>query len=197
MESFNNSYRAKEAVEKKTKPRTEKVVKGEVKTKEAKRSFFKEFFAKDVGEIKEYMIFDVLMPKTKDVLFDFIDNAASMIIFGDGRKGKSKASNTYVSYNNYSSDKKSSGASIMQRRSDIIDKDVIFDRPEDAEEVLSGLMDILETYDFVSVGDYYQLVGTETTERDFKYGWKNLGSAKRERVRDGYILSLPKPVYLD
>ena len=198
MDNFNNSFKAKES---KQKPKVEGVVKGDVKAREAKRSFLKEFFAKDIGEIKEYMIFDVLMPKTKDVLFDIIDNAASMLIFGDGRKSKAKASNTYVSYNNYSSDKKPASSAIMSRRSDML-MEIIFADRADAEDVLNTLTDILDSYPDVSVADYYQAASSkdnpiEVTERDFHWGWKNLGGLEVKRVREGYILTLPRPISID
>lgn len=195
---FNNSYKAQEDNK---KPKTTTVVKGDVSVKEGKRSFLKEFFAKDIGEIKEYMIFEVLMPKTKDVLFDMIDNAASLIIFGDGRKGKAKASNTYISYNNYSSDKKPSASAIMARRSDIL-PEIIFKEMSDADDVLNSLIDIIESYNEVSVADYYQAVSNgdtkiDITERDYHWGWKSLGRTEIKRVRDGYILTLPRPISID
>ena len=52
--------------------------------------------------------------------------------------------------------------------------------------------ELLETYDIVSVADLYDLVGKTCNYTDNKYGWTNLRNAEPVRVRDGWLLKLPK-----
>ena len=56
---------------------------------------------------------------------------------------------------------------------------------------------MLETYGVVSVADMYDLVGITCNYTDNKYGWTNLRNAEPVRVRDGYMLKLPKAGPID
>jgi len=50
----------------------------------------------------------------------------------------------------------------------------------------------------VSVADLYELVGIQGSYTDNKYGWtKNIRNASVVRVRDGYLLKLPKALPFD
>ena len=62
----------------------------------------------------------------------------------------------------------------------------------EAEEVLDRMSEIIDTYGAVSVADLYDLVDVSGTYTDNNYGWDNLRNAEAVRVRDGYILKLPK-----
>jgi hypothetical protein len=63
--------------------------------------------------------------------------------------------------------------------------------------VLSSLVELIDTYDVATVADFYSSVGLEGEWSDNKFGWDNLSSAEVKRIREGYILVLPKPVALD
>ena len=67
----------------------------------------------------------------------------------------------------------------------------------DAEAVLEHLIDYTVEYEMASVADFYELVDFPTTYIDNKYGWNDLRNARVLRVRDGYILDLPKPEALE
>ena len=54
------------------------------------------------------------------------------------------------------------------------------------------MCEAIETYQMVSVADLYDLVGVTGDYTDNKYGWTNLRNAKVVRVRDGYMIDLPK-----
>ena len=71
----------------------------------------------------------------------------------------------------------------------------MFDDKRDAELVLSELCEAIDVYGWAKVSDFYSLVGE--TERNFTaqgYGWEALGNATIERVRDGWVIDLPRPV---
>ena len=74
--------------------------------------------------------------------------------------------------------------------------DIILESRVDAEDVISRMKEIIETYGFVRVTDLYDLVGITGDYTDNKYGWTNIRGAEPVRVRDGYMLKLPKAVPL-
>lgn len=59
------------------------------------------------------------------------------------------------------------------------------------------MQDLIDTYGMVSVADLYDLVGINGSYTDNKYGWTHLRSADVQRVRDGYLLKLPKALPFD
>ena len=70
--------------------------------------------------------------------------------------------------------------------------DIILESRAEAEDVISSMEKIIETYGFVRVADLYDLVGITCNYTDNNYGWTNIRSAESVKVRDGYMLKLPK-----
>ena len=62
----------------------------------------------------------------------------------------------------------------------------------EAEEVLSRMDELIDTYGVVSVADLYDLIGKSCEYTDNKYGWTNIRNAEPIRVYNGYMLKLPK-----
>ena len=75
--------------------------------------------------------------------------------------------------------------------------DIILDTRREAEEVLDRMQDLIDSYGMVSVADLYDLVGINGSYTDNKYGWTHLRSTDVQRVRDGYLLKLPKALPFD
>jgi hypothetical protein len=71
---------------------------------------------------------------------------------------------------------------------------MIIETEEDAEAVLDTLKKSAETYDYVTVCDYFDLLGLPTTYVTRGYGWtsKTISKAKVKKVRHGYEIKLPK-----
>lgn len=64
----------------------------------------------------------------------------------------------------------------------------------EAEAVLDELYKLVENYEFVSVGDYLELVGIGSTFTDQKMGWIELKDIQIKRITSaGFVLDLPKP----
>jgi biotin operon repressor len=59
------------------------------------------------------------------------------------------------------------------------------------------MYDLLKEYEMVSVQDLYTLLGKSSSYVDQKWGWMDLQGSQIRRVRDGYILELPKVTSLD
>ena len=76
--------------------------------------------------------------------------------------------------------------------------ELIYGTRADAENVLSGMSEIIDKYGFVTVADLYDISGLPGAYyTDSKIGWK--GSIKEstiKKVRDGYVIDLPKPEVL-
>lgn len=179
------------------KPKIKKVVKGNVKTK--KRSFGRKFadvfIGDDAADVKGYILQDVLVPSIKDTIIDIVTGGIEMLLLGERRsRGTRRPGNSnYVSYSSYYSGSKtqnrprSSGSSGRYYI-----EDIIFESRGEAEEALGQLIDIIKDYGMVSVADLYEMVGIPGAFTDHSWGWFDLGNASVRRVRDGYMLVLPK-----
>lgn len=183
------------------KPRVEKVVTTQAKRKKETTAdkFKKAFFGEDVVNVKDYVIFDVMIPALKATLSDMIGNGIEVLLFGESKGRRKKEGRSYASYYRKSDDRdreRNSRSSISSGRGA---DDIVLDSRGDAEEVLSQLSDLAYDYGQASVADLYDLVGISANFTDEKYGWfkGDLRTAGVSRVRDGYLLELPRPSRLD
>lgn len=197
----SNSYKSREAKQKAAeKPEIKKVVSGTVKTKKKSelRKLSDVFISEDAHTVKDYIIYDVLIPNAKNLLIDIITDTANILFGGSRRRsgGTTAFSKTsYISYDKYS-DRRSPSRYEESRRPGFNYDDIILETRSDAEEVLDQMNSLIETYDKVSVADMYDLVGKTAEYTHNKYGWTNLSNARPVRCRDGYMLELPKAMPL-
>jgi hypothetical protein len=200
----SNSYRSKQqkdnAVEKKE---IKKVVNGtaKVRKKSEIRKFTDVFISEDAANVKTYIVTDVLIPAAKKLISDIVTDGIDMILYGNaggGRRRDSSSRMPYVSYNRYSEPRDSRGNSGENRtRAGYNYDDVVLDSYGEAKGVLTAMDDLIDTYGIVSVADLYDLVGISPNPQDYKYGWVNIRNAEPVRVRDGYLLKLPKASPID
>jgi len=210
----NSRIKKVEAAPEVTKPKVEKVVTGVVKKQ--KRSFGKKmaetFLVDDTKSVGSYIIHDVLIPAGKSMVCDIVGwgGFAEMMLFGGlggnkrGGAGSSirRDGGSRVNYTSYSRDSRENQRdrpreiSRVGRARHDFDEVVLATRGE-AEEVLSILFDLTVTYGIASVADLYDAVGITSNFTDNKYGWTDLRGSDVTRVRDGYLLNLPRPVPLD
>ena len=184
--------------------RAEKVVQGKVKLKKKNevRKFADVFVAEDARNVKDYLLMEVAIPAIKNTIIDLITNGVTMLFNGETRSSSGrKRSGDYVSYRDYSSrdrdrdrrDRYDSGRS----RFDF--DDLVFGSRRDAEATLEQLDDIIERYGMASVLDLYESaeLGGSAPWTANKYGWTSLRSADVVKVRDGYVIKLPKAMPID
>lgn len=152
----------------------------------------------DSKNVFSYLWNDILVPAAKNMLFDMIRDGAEMRIFGEVRNRgvRNRQTGTYVSYDQISRDRDRREPRTHERKLSKPDEVLIEDRAE-AEEVLSRMYDYWETYGIVSLAEYYDLVGVAGDFTDNKWGWDNLKGSRILRVRDGYIVDLPKMIPLN
>ena len=189
----SNSHKSKGDVKKEDK-KIEKVATGKVKTKKKSgtNKFSDVFVTEDISNVKDYILYEVLLPAAKKTLSEIVSNGIDMLLYGE-TKSKSKSRGSKVSYSKYYDDREEDYRRSSRRRVLGYDyEDVILESRREAEEVLNRMEDLIDSYGVVSVADLYDLVGISGNYTDNKYGWTNLRAAGIERTRDGYLIVLPK-----
>ncbi len=190
--------------------RPEPVTKGKVivRKKPIGRRIFETFVKEDVPNIKEYVIHDWIVPAIKNFFFDGviggISDTIEMSLFGTtrGARGGSRVvrsqGQSYVQYQS-ASQGRTGNTSIrtVNNRAAHNFGDIILETRGEAEEVLSQLVDYTTDDKTASVADLYYLVGMDHNFTDQQWGWFDLSGASVDRVREGYILRLPKPVLIN
>lgn len=201
-----NSNRFKET-QKKEDPATqekkvEKVVTGVVKTK--KKSKFNQmmdgFISEDAKNVKSYVFGEVLIPAIKKAISDIVTDGIDIILYGESRGRNKRSAADRVSYRNYYDDR--GRGSRMNERQAIMAAgysydDIILSSRGEAEDVLARMDELMDTYGLVRVADLYDLVGITGNYTDNKYGWTNIRNADIVRVRDGYMIKMPRAVPID
>lgn len=192
-----NSHKSKteQAQEKKVnKP----VVQGTVKTRKRSgaRKFADVFISEDIESVKSYIMSDVLIPAIKKTILDVVD---TILYPGSDRRDRKKTNASNISYARCydNRDDYRRAYDSRQVRVGYSYDDIVLASRGDADEVLSRMDELLDSYPTVSVADLYDLIGKTGNYTDNKYGWTNLSSASVVRVRDGYMLKLPKATMLD
>ena len=192
----SNSHRSKEG---KTEALTdrkkvEKVVHGRVRTKPKSgvSKITDIFISEDAANVKSYIVMDVLVPAVKKAISDIVRDGIDMILYGESKGRKSSSASGYVSYRDYSRSDDRDRFRDSRSRSSYAHDDIILDSRGEAEEVLTRMDELIDTYGNVSVAELYDLVGKSSEYTDNKYGWTNIRNAEPIRVRNGYMLKLPK-----
>lgn len=202
MENYqSNSHKSKEKANIEDK-KIEKVITGTVKTKKKSevKKFTDIFISEDAGNVKSYILMDVLIPAIKKAISDIVTNGIDMMLYGEAGRTKKNSNASKVSYRSYydrDNERRRDYGSI-RTRSGYDYSDIILDSRGEAEDVLTRMDEIVETYGMVSVADLYELVGIQGQYTDNKYGWtSNIRNADVVRIRDGYLLKLPKALPFD
>lgn len=180
----------------------EKVVTGVVKTKKKSKfeGIMSNFISEDAKSVKSYVFGEVLIPAIKKAISDIVTDGIDIILYGESRgRNKNRPSN-YVSYSSYSNDRRD--RTRMNERQAIMAgsysyNDIILSSRGEAEDVLARMDELIETYGLVRVADLYDLVGITGNYTDNKYGWMNIRNAEIVRVRDGYMIKMPRAVPID
>ena len=175
------------------KNKVDKIVKGKVKTKK-KNSVLASFINDDLQDIKKYIVEDVLIPTIKKTITDVVKNSIDMFFYGEvSRSNRSNSSR--ISYSSYY-DRDREPRSRSRRNSLLID-DIVLESRAEAEEVLDRLDEMIEEFGMASVLNLYDLIGVTAPFTADKYGWTDIRNATAVRVRDGYLLKLPRVMALD
>ena len=193
----SNSHKSRET------PKPEKVVTGEIvkRKRNGVQRFADSLISGGIENVKELIWEDVIVPKAKDMISDMVRRIAEGACDGVdaalyGRKGR-RGDVTTVSYHSCYDKRKDGGKKGYRYGFDC--EDIFFTSRGDAERVLDEMRTRLNRYGAVSVADFYGYAGDETPVdyTDYDYGWTDLSKARISRVREGFVIDLPKVVYLD
>lgn len=196
-----NSNHFKQEQKQKEEKHLEKVVKGQVKTRKKSKlsKFTEEFISEDAKNVKSYVFGEVLIPAIKKAISDIVTDGIDIILYGESRKrGGSRSTADRVSYRSYyDRDIRDNRNRMSVNNYGYSYDDIILSSRGEAEDVLSRMDELIEMYGLVRVADLYDLVGLTGNFTDNKYGWTNIRSAEVMRVRDGYMIKMPRAVPID
>lgn len=197
---------------KETKKKIERVTTGDVVRRKQPlgRRFVSIFVGGDAKRAWVAVVSDVLIPAAKDMAADALSQGFERMIYGETRSRSRRPpfhsgynSSSHVSYNRYgqSSNKirqeePRRPISRSSRSGHNFDEIILTTRVE-AEEVIDRLFDLVSRYESATVADLYDLVGITSEYTDEKWGWTDIRGTDVSRIRDGYLLNLPKPDPLD
>lgn len=178
--------------------KVEKVVSGTVRAKKKRgiTRFTDAFLSEDIESVGSYVLLDVLIPSVKRALVDIVTNGVNMIFYGEKGTQERRPTASYISYNNYSKRNEPRETGYSRNR-DMEYDEIILESRGEAEEVLMRLDELVAQYGMASIADLYDLVGMSSSYTANKYGWTDLHRAKVVRVRDGYLIDMPRAIPLD
>lgn len=202
VEDYPSNANGLEKVERK-KEEVAPIIKGNVTKKSSVfRRVRDEFIHEDAPTVGNYILYDILLPALRDLVSDIGHGALDAAMGTNTRRYRSSSRDrdrSYISYDRYYDDRdrrrrdRDDERYESRRRSREFD-DFVFERRDDAEDVLDRMCDYLERYGDVPVSYFYDLCG-ETVPGDFTkddWGWTSLGSAKVVRSGRGYYIDFPK-----
>lgn len=206
----SNSRRARATppANKPEEKKIEAVVTGEVvrRKKPLGKRLIETFIGGSARNVAQYVMMDVLLPSARDTLADMVSQGVERLIFGEARSSSRRTgyrpggSTGYTQYNRMSG---GSGPLSARRdeperagthrvKSSDLDEIILATRVE-AEEVIDRLFDLVSRYGQATVSDLNDLVGQSSNYTDEKWGWTDVRGAGVTRIRNGYLLDLPRP----
>lgn len=208
MEEYvSNSLKSKEQKDEPEKRVEKPVVTSTVSTKKKNglRKFSEVFIAEDAANVGNYIWKDVLIPTIRDMVANAVKGSIDMMFYGSASKnGYSRNNAPRASYRAYYDDYNRRDYDNRVRTTSIYNfEPVPLDSRQDAEDLLTDMLDILQRYGICRVADMYDLVKTVDENgnpiflgkiTDNNYGWTDLRTACAEYDhRSGkWFLKLPK-----
>lgn len=202
----SNSHASRERTSDVRRPRIQKVVSGRVRTRE--RSLGSRLSNHLTGgegyqSILEYVLINVVLPGIKDLFYDSFMDGLHRALFGDGggSRRRSGGNRGFTPYRTISESKSTTSIrrGSEERARPKVDgiKEIVCDSRGEAELILDGLQELIKEYDHATVADLYDAAGMTSSFTHAKWGWETLRGANVRRVRDGYLVDMPRPIALD
>ncbi len=167
------------------------------------RKLAETFIKEDLKNVGTYVVQDVLIPAVGDTICTMVQESVERIFHGDGGYSYSDRGKSKVPYNSISSGRRrySSGPvreSITLENRDRFD-DPIFTYRDDALKVRDEMWERIGAYGQVTIARVKSMIGDESRSYvDNNWGWieDQVDNIEIRKVREGYRLFLPRPVYL-
>jgi hypothetical protein len=207
MDYQGNANKNKEAKNTPETPKKDiqKVVSGEVvvKPKTVGSRFKSIFFGGDASSAMHYVFSEVLIPALKRLAVESVSQGADRLVYGNNsaprRRGGASPYSTRIQYNNpvvrmdprqstYLPDQNPASRWLRESKNA---GDVIVGSKDDADAVVTQLIEIVDMYEMVSMADLNECLGLASTPIENKWGWRNLARIEVAQVKDGWKISLP------
>lgn len=179
------------------------------------------FIASDVTDVRDYVIFDVLVPSFRNMLVMGLVSTIYAFFFGKGARGGQGVyggmgyginpysalanrpmygvPNQYTSYGNMTigagikANSKQNGMPVNPYNTMVQPSMVRLQTRGDAELVRDQLTEIMQTFSRVTVADFFDTAGMPGNGPiDMNYGWTDLTGMHVESYNDGFGISMPK-----
>lgn len=187
----------------KDKKPLEKAIQGNASIKKPSKSkrFLDSLINEDMGDVKEYLIFDVGIPAIKDMIVDMGQRALELLFYGRAR-GKNRNSNnsSYISYSSYNQQpRRNDNRPAQNRGKRIADLDSIeFESRGDAEHAVDVINELIDQYGEADVYDLYSIIGvTGNGFVDRNFGWRTKFQYDITYYRGMWVLHLPRVIELN
>lgn len=175
-----------------------------VRKKPLGRRIAENFTGADAQSVGQYVLFEVVLPRFKDLIFDVGESALRRTLFGDSAKGyTSRSTGTtprggYTPYGSISTSAvpKAQGPKPTAAPSSDEFGEIVVETRGEAEAVMDKIGNLIETYSMASVSDLKAAVGLTGNFTDEKFGWIGMGGTSIRRVggsQPGYLLVFPRP----
>ena len=202
----SNSHKSKEEQKKQEEKSVGQIVKTPAKRRRQGdlEKFARSIVAEDARTVRTNIVTNVLIPGFKELLYDIVTKGARIVFYGeDGSKDVRSGNSSKVSYRSYYDARRSerpreNKIDYREPRTAVgYDYDnIIIASKGEAEDVLTRMDEMIDTYGAVSVADFYEMVGITGEYTDNNYGWTDLRSAYVSRTRDGFIIRFPPSIAL-
>lgn len=198
----SNSHKSKMQNNRPAEKNVEKVISGTAHTrkKSASRKLSDIFIKDDIENVGSYVVSDILIPSLKKLIVDVVTDGVNMIFYGETGGPRQKSTASKVSYQRYYDDRNRQPmqySNIHRTRTGYEYEDIVLSSRGEAESVLERMNELVDMYGMVTVADMYDLVGVTGQYTDNAYGWTNVRNADIVRIRDGYVIKLPKVMPID
>ncbi len=170
----------------------------------ATRRFLDYLFAESPRALGAKVGRDVVVPRVKAGFEEAFNSFLSGMLWGGGGRplsnmvqGATLRAPMGMQYHNITSlNPQTQAAQANVSRSAGNYKDLVVPTQDYAEILLANLIDLHNQYRVVTVADLYEMVGKSAQISDNSYGWVSLDGARISKVRDGYLLELPRPAII-
>lgn len=203
MDLPNKSEPPKPAAPKKN---IQPVVKGAKQVNRPATRRFKDYlFAESPKELGAKIGRDVVVPRLKAGVEEALNSFLSGMLWGGGPRPMSNIvqgtvlRGGNVNYNHISTQQSGlaqAAQANVSRTSSGNYQDLVTPTQDSAEMLLARMYDLLNQYRVVAVADLYELANITPAISDNAYGWTNLDGARISKVRDGFLLELPRPTLI-
>lgn len=203
----------------------EQVTTGKVIVKKAGpgKRFRAIFKGEDGRSVATHVLWDVVIPAAKDLLYDAGQEALGRTLGIDTRGARRGGVGGPFNYNtigstlasrvNYSRPGFMTDPRDRQQQAQSLPKagppgrnitlgnvtidDIILSTRIEADDVIGRMHSLIERYGRVTIADLFDLVGVTGEYTDENFGWVDITGARPHRQGTGYRLDLPRPIQID